>query len=172
MQLKPVSSNLIQNMSCRPRTTVNSRGMDKKILPSNLTGTVTNISLNNFHNDPRIIKDEDPVPLIYAMIQLGVDKEYLDYREFIKGCEDSHKKLLILIEKPSREVIKYGLPSIGLAYQFTDKSWRDFGKKPSILTAVFIMARCGDSVFIRDKNPLLSRLSFNRETAVMFLGGQ
>jgi len=170
MQLKPVSSNLIQNMSCRSRTRVNCRGMDKKILPSNLTGTVTNISLNNFNNDPRIIEDEDPVPLIYAMIQLGVDKKYLDYMEFIEGCEDSYKKLLNLIDKPSRQVIKYGLPSVGLAYHFVDKSWKEFGKKPSILTAVYMMARCGDYVFIRDKNPLLGRLSFDREIVVLFLG--
>jgi hypothetical protein len=172
MQLRPVSSDLIQNMSCRARTTVNSRGMDKKILPPNLTGSVTNLSLNNFHRDKIITETDDPIPLIYAMLKLGVDKKYLDYMEFIEGCEDIHAKLLSLINEPPREIQNCNLPAVGVVFQFRDKSFRKFGEKPSLLAAVYMMSRCGESVFIRDKNPLLSRLSFSREIAVMFLGGK
>ncbi len=172
MQLRPVSSDLIQNMSCRARTTVNSRGMNNKILPPNLTGSVTNLSLNNFHRDKIITETDDPIPLIYAMLMLGENKKATTYKKFIESCEDYNTKLLSLINKPSREIQNCNLPAVGVVFQFRDKSFRKFGEKPSLLAAVYMMSRCGESVFIRDKNPLLSRLSFNRETAVMFLGGQ
>jgi len=172
MQLKPVTSDLIHNMSCRSRTTVNSRGLDRNILPANLTGSVTNLSLNNFYFDKEVPETDDPVPLIYAMLMLGENKKIATYKKYIKDCDEVHDKLLNLINEPSQEVQNDSLPAVGVVLQFMDKSFRKFGKQPSLLTAVYMMARCGENVFIRDKNPLLSRLSFSRETAVMFIGGK
>ena len=170
MQLKPVSSNLIQNMSCRSRTSVNSRGIDKNILPVKLTGTVINIALNNCYFGPRLHENEDLVPIINAMTQLGVDKDYSSYLNYIKKCDNPHKELLDMIKIPPKELMGYDLPSVGIVVNNSRTFCRGFGCISSLLTAVYMMARCGDNVFIRDKNPLLGRLSFDREIAVLFLG--
>ncbi|MBC8551331.1 MAG: hypothetical protein H8D23_16925 [Candidatus Brocadiales bacterium] len=170
MQLKPVSSNLIQNFGYRPRTTVNSRGIEKNILPINLTGTVTNIALNNYYSGPRLHENEDIVPIINAMTQLGVDKDYSSYLNYIKKCDNPHKELLDMIKIPPKELMGYDLPSVGIVVNNSKVYCRGFECIPTLLTAVYMMARCGDNVFLRDKNPLLGRLSFDREIAVLFLG--
>ena len=170
MQLKPVSSNLIQNMSCRSRTMVNSRGIEKDRLPINLTGTVTDLSLNNYYSGPPLHENEDIVPIINAMAQLGVDKDYSSYLNYIKTCHNPHKELLDMIKNPPKELMGYDLPSVGIVVNDFGSFSPGLGCISSLLTAVYMMARCGDNVFIRDKNPLLGRLSFNREIAVLFLG--
>ena len=75
-----------------------------------------------------------------------------------------------MIKNPPKELMGYDLPSVGIVVNDFGSFSPGLGCISSLLTAVYMMARCGDNVFIRDKNPLLGRLSFNREIAVLFLG--
>ena len=170
-------SNYTQNMSCRPRTTVNSEGLDSAKLLERLKGK--NILINPWEYIPAClvsyarIYPEMSVPIFNAILSLGNRRHFKTYERFIMNHSGHEQSLMGWISSIPEDIIE--LPRVGHVRR---DGKVDF-KEVSVLScnlhkALYIMARSNRYVYIRDKSPLLSLVSVSRRIQIIFVsqGGE
>jgi hypothetical protein len=158
-------SSFIQNMSCRPRTTVYSKGLTPSKVPHRLKGE--KIFIDPGAHIPDCMKNyarKNPdmcVPVYNALLALGNRRSREAYMRFIDSQTDHEKSLMKQVARVPEEIAQ--LPGVG------------FIKKPgtcdglnsalavrSLRAALFVMARSNRFVYIRNKSPLLSLITARR----------
>jgi hypothetical protein len=166
-------SSFLQNMSCRPRTTVHSRGLTAAKLPARLQGE--KIVIDPGWNIPgclRTYAGENPemgVPIFDAVLTLGNRCHSKTYMHFIKSRADHEQSLMKWVSHPPAEVA--ALPGVGFIKRTGTVD--DLTKviiELSLHACLFIMARSNSSVYIRNKSPLLSLISIDRRLQIIFAG--
>jgi len=168
-------------MSCRPRTTVHSEGLDHTKLSERLKGK--NILINPWEYVPNCLKHyvrENPemsVPVFNAILTLGNTRHLKTYDRFIKNQPGHEQNIMNWISHMPENISQ--LPRVGhikriesndLEVDLRNKSTL----KSNLHSALYIMAHSNRYVYIRDKSPLLSLISVNRKIQIIFVhqGGQ
>ena len=166
-------SSFIQNMSCRPRTTVRSVRLTLAKVPEGLKGEQLIIEPAMYI--PGCLKSyaernpEMSVPLFNALLALGSHRlRSRAYEQFIGGRTAHEQSLMKWVLRIPEEIA--GLPGVG----FIKRSGTCDGLERAITikslhAALFIMARSNRAVYIRDKSPLLSLISTARRFQIIFV---
>lgn len=166
-----------QNMSCRPRTTVNSKGLSSARLPVRLKGR--NVLITPLEYIPTCLAaysikyPEMSVPVFNAILSLGNRRRFKTYKRFIMNHSGHEQSLMGWLSSIPEDIIE--LPRVGHVRR---DGKVDF-KEVSVLSrnlhkALYIMARSNRYVYIRDKSPLLSLVSVSRRIQIIFVsqGGE
>jgi len=177
----PPRSDSIQNMSCRPRTTVHSEGLDHTELPERLKGK--SILINPWEYIPNCLKryaGENPemsVPVFNAILTLGNTRYFTTYDRFIKNKPGHEQSIMNWVSRMPENISQ--LPRVGHIRRIESNDFEVDLRKKSTLSSdlhsvLYIMARSNRYVYIRDKSPLLSLISVNRKIQIIFVnqGGQ
>jgi hypothetical protein len=169
---QPGASGTLQNMSCRPRTTVRSGGLAPSSLSPRLQGKRVLVSLEG--HIPECMKTyakrhpQMGVPLLNALLTLGGGHPPETYKKFIKGHKGHEEGLMNRLKPVPREVARLG--RVGHIRPMSPGETRS-GAVPvaELRAALFMMARSNRSVYIRDKTLLLSLVSVSRSIQVTFV---
>jgi hypothetical protein len=164
-------------MSCRPRTTVNSKGWDREKLPDRLGGR--SILIDPWEYIPGCLEPyarryrEMSVPIFNALLTLGDRHLFRTYKDFIRHGSGHEQKLMNWVSRAPGEVSR--LPRVGHIKNIrANGRGLDHGdgssSKHGLRTALYIMARSNRYVYIRDKSPLLSLVSLSRRIEIIFVG--
>ena len=177
----PPRSDSIQNMSCRPITTVHSEGLDHTELPERLKGK--SILINPWEYIPNCLKryargnPEMSVPVFNAILTLGNTRYFTTYDRFIKNKPGHEQSIMNWVSRMPENISQ--LPRVGHIRGIESNDFKvDFRKKSTLSSnlhsVLYIMARSNRYVYIRDKSPLLSLISVNRKIQIIFVnqGGQ
>ena len=165
-------SSFIQNMSCRPRTTVRSKGLTCSKVPARLRGERILVDVEwmipaclKYYTGENL---DMCVPIFNALLTLGDRRSLKAYRHFI-DCQPAHEQsLTIWMMSVPEEISK--LPGVG----FIKRPGTSGGSNrilaiSSLHAALYIMARSNRSVYIRKKSPLLSLIAVERKIQVIFV---
>jgi hypothetical protein len=167
-------SSFIQNMSCRPRTTVRSAGLTLSKISEGLKGENFIIDFRDFvpvsltryagHNPGM------SVPIFNALLTFGGYHRHLsEYERFIKSGTTHEQSLMKWVLRAPEEVAD--LPGVGFIRRQDVCEYRGGARTiKSLHAALFIMARANRAVYIRDKSPLLSLISIERRLEIVFVG--
>lgn len=177
----PPRSDSIQNMSCRPITTVHSEGLDHTELPERLKGK--SILINPWEYIPNCLKRyarENPemsVPVFNAILTLGNTRYFKTYDRFIKNKPGHEQSIMNWVSRMPENISQ--LPRVGHIRGIESNDFKVDLRKKSTLSSdlhsvLYIMARSNRYVYIRGKSPLLSLISVNRKIQIIFVnqGGQ
>ena len=167
-------SSFIQNMSCRPRTTVRSAGLTLSKISEGLKGENFIIDFRDFvpvsltryaEHNPGM-----SVPIFNALLTFGRNRRHLStYERFIKSGAAHEQSLMKWVLRAPEEVA--GLPGVGFIRRQDVCEYRGGARTiKSLHAALFIMARANRAVYIRDKSPLLSLISIERRLEIVFVG--
>ena len=166
-------SSFIQNMSCRPRTTVRSAGLTLSKIPEGLKGENFIIDFRDFVPVSLTrYAEQNPgmsVPIFNALLTFGLNRRHLSvYERFIRSGAAHEQSLMKWVLRMPEEIA--GLPGVG----FIKRSGTCDGLEQAITikslhAALFIMARSNRAVYIRDKSPLLSLISTARRFQIIFV---
>lgn len=167
-------ASFIQNMSCRPRTTVRSAGLTLSKIPEGLKGEKIIIEIRGFvHPGLKRYAEHNPgmsVPIFNALLTLGGHGCHLsEYEHFIRSGGPHEQSLMKWVLRAPEEVTD--LPGVGFIRRQDVCEYLDqAGTIKSLHAALFIMARANRAVYIRDKSPLLSLISIERRLEIVFAG--
>ncbi|MEJ2727361.1 MAG: hypothetical protein P8185_02430 [Deltaproteobacteria bacterium] len=167
-------SSFIQNMSCRPRTTVHSKGLTLSKIPEGLKGENFIIDFRDFvpvsltryaQHNPGM-----SVPIFNALLTFGTYHRHLSkYERFMRSGAAHEQSLMKWVLRAPEEVA--GLPGVGFIRRQDVCEYRGGARTiKSLHAALFIMARANRAVYIRDKSPLLSLISIKRRLEIVFVG--
>jgi hypothetical protein len=164
-------SSFIQNMSCRPRTTVRSKGLTNSKVPAWLKGE--KIVVEPRMNIPACLKHyarENPemsIPIFSALMTLGHRRTLKTYRHFIDSRPGHEQSLMKWVSRVPDEIT--GLPAVGFIKRpGTSDGIHQARLIKSLHATLFIMARANRSVYIRNKSPLLSLITTDRQVSIIF----
>jgi len=167
-----IYSTFIQNMSCRPHTTVNSKGLTLSKVPARLRGE--KIIVDPGMKIPACLKSyagekpEMSVPIFNALLTLGNRRSHKTYRHFIESQPAHEQSLVKWILRVPKEIAK--LSGVGFIKRpGTCDSLDTALTIQSLHATLFIMARSNRSVYIRNKSPLLSLISAVRQFQIIFV---
>jgi hypothetical protein len=167
-------SSFIQNMSCRPRTTVRSAGLTLSKISEGLKGENFIIDFRDFVPVGLTrYAEQNPgmsVPIFNALLTFGTYHGHLSkYERFIRSGAAHEQSLMKWVLRAPEEVA--GLPGVGFIRRQDVCGYRDQSRRiKSLHAALFIMARANRAVYIRDKSPLLSLISIERRLEIVFVG--
>ena len=172
----PPQSDCTQNMSCRSRTTVRSKGM----APGKLSGRLRGKNILIYPRDyiPDCLKSyvnrfkEKNTAVFNAIMALGEGRSIDSYSRYITGHSDHDRIFMSWISRVPRDVLLF--PRVGHIRGKGSNGTRidsDEGSssKCSLHTALYIMARSNRYVYIRDKSPLCSLVSIDRKIQIIFI---
>ena len=170
---------LIHNMSYLPRTTVESNGLDPDRLPATLKGNQILVDpgkyLSHALKEYLIERPGIFLPAMIAVLELGPGRSFKTYTRHIEENPGHEQKLLDWMLKIPPKVIQ--LPRIGLVKK-VDKRNSNTAKKENFKTIstgssfhleLFLMARSNKYIYIREKSPILSRISIHKRLRITFL---
>ena len=177
----PPQSDCTQNMSCRSRTTVKSKGM----VPGELSGRLRgkNILIHPRDYIPGCLAfylrrfEEKSTAVFNATMALGGGRSLDSYSRYITGHSDHEQIFMNWISRVPRDVLQFprvghirGKGSNGTRIGSSEVS----SSECSLHTALYIMARSNRYVYIRDKSPLSSLVSIDRRIQIIFIseGGE
>jgi hypothetical protein len=159
-------------MSCRPRTTVHSKGLTLSKVSVRLRGE--KIIVDPGLNIPVCLKSyaaehpEMSVPIFNALLTLGRRDSFERYRHFIENQPAHEQSLMKWVLRLPEEIA--GLPAVGFIKREGTCDGNDTALTiRSLHATLFVMARANRAVYIRNKSPLLSLISANRRLQIIFV---
>lgn len=166
-------SSFIQNMSCRPRTTVRSARLTLSKVPDGLKGE--KIIIEPAMYIPACLKfyaEQNPemsVPIFNALLALGrYRRHFKTYEHFIRSQAAPEQSMMKWVLRVPEEIA--GLPGVGFIKRpGTCDGLNQAVTIKSLHATLFIMARSNRAVYIRNKSPLLSLISTERRLQIIFV---
>jgi len=158
----------LHNMSCRSRTEVHSKAFEGKMIPEQIKGTDIYISLQfklrkNIRN--WLEKENGDIFKIYlALFCLGIDRRLGEYRRFIKGRTHHEKRLIGLLSKTPSSVEH--LPNVGVVLPACPENAAKMALP--FPTLLFILSHTNETLYIKNKSPLLGCISLRRRLNIRF----
>jgi hypothetical protein len=168
-------SSFIQNMSCRPRTTVRSARLTPSKVPEGLKGDKIIIDPARYLLSASLksYAERNPgmsVPIFNALLTLGLYRRHSrTYERFIRSRAAHKQSLMRWVLRVPEEIA--GFPGVGFIKRpGTCDGLDQAATIKSLHATLFIMARANRAVYIRDKSPLLSLISTGRRLQIVFVG--
>ena len=169
---------LIHNMSCQPRTTVYSDGLDPGWLPNTLKKRQILVDPENYLLPPLkkyvTRKPDMTVPMLVSLLNLGPRQYVYKYIEHVENNPGHERQLLDWMIKTPEEAVQ--LPRVGLVSQANkrnldaanNKNFKKIKKASTLHLALFLMARSNKYIYMCNKSPLLSQISIQRRLLITF----
>ena len=152
------ASDTLQNMSCRPRTTVKSSRMPLSEIPDAMLCGFLSINLIDYipENLTKWLKgDETPprkqqVGILHAILELGSSRSLETYLSFMEGRNDHSEKLLDILSEPPPLALK--MPPVGLRTAYKRRA----KKAPDLRTALYFITHTTHKAYLRNKTPFIN----------------
>lgn len=182
------SSNYLNNMSCRPRTQVNTGSLPMTLLPESFKGREITVDLSSCipNNLQKWIKNNSygratQTSALNALINMGYNRQIRTYIKFIESSDNHEQEILNKLTEKT-DLID-GLPDIGI---IIDRKKPD--RNPvelSLQSVLYFMAHTSGRIYLKNKSPLLSSIYqliagetteedsyfFRKAVTVKFIGG-
>lgn len=154
-------SNQLNNLSCRPRTQLNSRKIPLKMLPESFKGLEVTIDLPSFipNNLRKWISENShgksvQTSALNALIKLGENRQIRTYKRSMESTDNHEQEILDRLTQKTKLIDS--LPDIGVIID------RISPKRNSIeldlQSALYFAAHCSGRIYLKNKSPLLSSI--------------
>ena len=180
-------SNQLNNMSCRPRTQLNSKKLPMKMLPESFKGLEVTLDLTSFipNNLRKWIKKNFfgksvQTSALNALVEMGNNRQIRTYKRFIEST-DSHEQE-ILDKLSNKTNLIDNLPDVGVIIDRTSPNKNSV--ELDLQSALYFVAHSSGRIYLKNKSPLLSSIFqiyevyggldsyfFRKAVTIKFLGG-
>jgi len=182
------SSDYLNNMSCRPRTQVNTGSLPMTLLPESFKGREITVDLSSFipNNLQKWIKNNSygratQTSALNALINRGYNRQIRTYIKFIESSDNHEQEILNKLAEKT-DLIN-SLPDIGI---IIDRKKPDRNSvELSLQSVLYFMAHISGRIYLKNKSPLLSSIYqliasdtteedsyfFRKAVTVKFIGG-
>ena len=158
----------LDNMSCRPRTTVNSDPIPSLLRPDRISGKEVSFALEreacHWHYMLKKTPGFTDQKIFHALYVLGTDKNKGDYEDFINRTKRPGEKLLELLKDPP-EMLKW-VPDIGVVVP--EHKNADSHLIENVRQAMYFLSHTNDNLFIRNKSPIMSGIAPGRKIIIRY----
>lgn len=180
-------SNQLNNMSCRPRTQLNSKKLPSNMLPETFKGLEVTIDLPSFipNNLQKWVKENYmgksvQTSALNALIKLGNKRQIRTYKRFIDSTDTHEQEILDRLSQKTKLI--ENLPDVGVTID--RKIPIKNNVELDLQSALYFVAHSSGRIYLKNKSPLLSSIFqtyedddgyesyfFKKRVSIKFLGG-
>lgn len=180
-------SNQLNNMSCRPRTQVNSEKLPSKMLPETFKGLEVTIDLPSFipKNLQKWVKENFygksvQTSALNALMNMGRNRQIRTYKRFIESTDKHEQEILNRLTHKTKLI--ENLPDVGVIID--RKSPKKNNAELDLQSALYFVSHSSGRIYLKNKSPLLSSIFhlyeddeggdsyfFKKTVTIKFLGG-